>query len=83
VETLAEANRQYAERYLRYHYDADGMLVIEGRLPAEQGALVVQALESAADALREEQRQDGFAASSGEDASAEVADEARDGAGDV
>jgi hypothetical protein len=58
AEALVEANRQHAERYLRYYHDDDGMLVIQGRLPAEQGALVVQALEAAADALREEQREE-------------------------
>jgi hypothetical protein len=68
AEALDQANRQHAERYLRYHHDDDGMLVISARLPAEQGALVVQALEAAADALREEQHgtQDGGHDVSGE-----------------
>ena len=38
----AEAQRG---RELRYRGDDDGMLVISGRLPAEQGALVLKALE--------------------------------------
>jgi hypothetical protein len=32
-------------RRLSYHYDWDGDLVIKGRFPAEQGALIVKALE--------------------------------------
>ena len=32
---------------LDYHYDSDGCLVIKGRFPAEQGALIVKALEMA------------------------------------
>lgn len=47
----AEARRQYAERSLTYGYDADGSLVIHGRLPAELGGMLVKALEAAQDAL--------------------------------
>jgi hypothetical protein len=38
-------------RYLDYHFAADGSVVFEGRLPAEQGALLLQALERALDWL--------------------------------
>ena len=41
------ANEQYDNRQLNYHYDNDGSLVIKGRFPAEQGALIVKALEMA------------------------------------
>jgi len=41
------ANEQYENRQLSYHYDHDGCLVIKGRFPAEQGALIVKALEMA------------------------------------
>jgi len=41
------ANEQYENRQLTYHYDHDGCLVIKGRFPAEQGALIVKALEMA------------------------------------
>ncbi len=34
-------------RRLSYHYDSDGELVIKGRFPAEQGALIIKALEMA------------------------------------
>jgi hypothetical protein len=43
------ANEQHASRELNYFYDDDGALVINARLPAEQGALVVKALEMAVD----------------------------------
>ncbi len=42
-----QASAQHAERYLDHHYDDDGCLVIKARLPAEQGALIVKALEHA------------------------------------
>ncbi len=38
-----------AHRDLTHYYDHDGCLVIKARLPAEQGALVVKALEMAMD----------------------------------
>jgi hypothetical protein len=53
---LQEANEQHAERSVRCYYDEDGCVVIEGRLPPEQGALVMKALQAAGDALREAER---------------------------
>ena len=50
-ETKTGAERQRG-REVRYHWDDDGMLVIRARLPAEQGAVVLKALEAAAEALR-------------------------------
>jgi len=49
----AAANAAHAGRRLYWYSDDDGMLVVHGRLPAEVGALVVQALEAAQEALRE------------------------------
>jgi len=43
------ANEQYNKREVTYFYDHDGSLVIKGRLPPEQGALIVKALEMAMD----------------------------------
>ena len=43
------ANVQYRDRELTHYYDHDGCLVIKARLPAEQGALIVKALEMAMD----------------------------------
>ena len=44
------ANEQYIKREVTHYYDHDGCLVIKARLPAEQGALIVKALEMAMDA---------------------------------
>lgn len=38
---------QHAQRELHYHWDDDGNLVIRATLPAEQGAVVLKALQSA------------------------------------
>ncbi len=43
------ANEQYNNREVTHFYDHDGCLVIRARLPAEQGALIVKALEMAMD----------------------------------
>jgi len=45
------AQRQQEGRYLQAHYDESGMLVIQGRLPPEVGAVVLEALEAAEQAL--------------------------------
>jgi len=43
----AAVAEEYLERELSHYYDHDGCLVIKARLPAEQGALIVKALEMA------------------------------------
>ena len=43
------ANEHYNNRDVTYYYDHDDCLVIKARLPAEQGALIVKALEMAMD----------------------------------
>jgi hypothetical protein len=62
------------ERYLTCEHDADGALVIRGRLPAEEGALLVAALEAGRDQLRS-------AASDGDPAEACPGPVARKGSG--
>lgn len=50
VQEAAEVSRearQHANRRLTYHYDDDGSLVIRAQLPAETGALVLNALDAA------------------------------------
>ena len=47
-------NQPFIQRTLRHYYDEEGMLVIKCRLPPEQGAIVIEALNAAADALAEE-----------------------------
>ncbi len=49
VQDASAANEQYRDRELSHYYDHDGCLVIKARLPAEQGALIVKALEMAMD----------------------------------
>ncbi len=41
------AKERHDNRQMSYHYDHDGCLVIKGRFPAEQGELIVKALEMA------------------------------------
>jgi hypothetical protein len=43
---------EHERRYVRCGYDDDGSLWLRARLPAEEGALVVAALEAGRDALR-------------------------------
>ena len=47
AQDAAVADEQYRERELNHYYDHDGCLVIKARIPAEQGALIVKALEMA------------------------------------
>lgn len=47
LQDCEEINAQHAGRYVDHYYDADGCLVIKARLPAEQGALIVKAVEHA------------------------------------
>jgi len=49
LQDVENANLQHRDRYFNYHYDHDGCLIIKGRLPAEQGALIIKALEKAMD----------------------------------
>jgi len=62
VERQAERERaakQHDVRELNYYYDDDGSLVIRARLPAEEGAVVLQALNAAMDARDAEQSEVG------------------------
>jgi Domain of unknown function (DUF222) len=51
-----EAARQHRSRALHVYQDADGTVVIRGRLTAEVGALVMQALAAARDTLHQRAR---------------------------
>ena len=44
------ANELYSRREVTYYYDHDGCLVMKARIPADQGELIVKALEMAMDA---------------------------------
>jgi len=50
LEESERATAQHASRELTYYYDDDGSLVIRARLPADEGAVVLQALNAAMDA---------------------------------
>ena len=47
------AHGQHVSRYLSCFYDDSGMLLIQGRLPPDVGAIVRTALDAASDLLRE------------------------------
>jgi uncharacterized protein DUF222/HNH endonuclease len=47
----AEAHAAYENRYLTWYWDEDGSLCLRARLPAEEGALVLEALHESRDAL--------------------------------
>ncbi len=53
-----ETNAGHQNRHLRYFWDDDGSLVLTARLDPEEGALVLQALDAAAHALRRQGPQD-------------------------
>ena len=56
VEKLREPTMvqdRHESREVAYHYDDDGCLVIKARIPAEQGEVIVKALERAMDEERE------------------------------
>jgi hypothetical protein len=53
-----QAMARHAVRELNYYHDDDGSLAIRARLPAEEGAVVLQALNSAMDAQFTERNED-------------------------
>jgi hypothetical protein len=48
---LGDSSERYRRRFVRCEHDEDGALVIHARLPAEEGALVLAALETSRKAL--------------------------------
>ena len=54
-----DRNDQTEKRFLEWYYDDEGMLVLNARLPADVGAVVVKALDKAVD-MRKEEREDYF-----------------------
>ncbi len=50
------SNQHHAKRKLDYYHDDEGYLVIKAKLPAEQGAIVVKAIEAARDILWKEHK---------------------------
>jgi hypothetical protein len=74
VERVAQGAR--AERWLTWDHDDDGSLLLRGRLPAEEGAVLIAALEAARERLAAASAEAGQAAAAGErGASAEARDD--------
>ncbi len=67
-----EAVAQIRERELSYYQDDHGFFVFKARLPPEQGALVIKALQAADEALLEDTAGDASGDAKAQDASAEV-----------
>ena len=57
LQDAQNANQQHEQRKLTFASDEDGSLVIRARLPAEQGALVLKALEMAMDRAKAERKE--------------------------
>ncbi len=75
VDRKAEARetaRRHASRALHVYQDEDGMVVIRGRLAPEVGALLVQALAAAREALYQQRRASVSAETHSPDVSAET-----------
>src|SRR5438132_904501 len=75
VDRKAEARetaRRHASRALHVYQDEDGMVVIRGRLAPEVGALLVQALAAAREALYQQRRADVSAETPSPDVSAKT-----------
>ena len=64
--TVDGANAAHVRRHLYWEYDHDGSLLIQARIPAEEGALVLAALEHADRALQAERDVDTDADCDGE-----------------
>jgi hypothetical protein len=43
--TVDQAQRAHERRYLRWSWDEDGSLLLQGRIPADEGALLIAAIE--------------------------------------
>ena len=69
---LSADDRAHGERYLVCEHDDDGSLLLRARLPAEEGALVLAALDAARDSLRAEPDATAEPSSEGRGVSAEA-----------
>jgi hypothetical protein len=69
---LTRDDRAHGDAYLHCEFDEDGSLLVRGRLPADEGALVVAALAAARDGLREDAAASSEPSSEGRGVSAEA-----------
>ena len=54
VQRIAErqrANSLHEQRWVKFHHDDEGALILEARLPPEAGAIVLEALAAAGEAM--------------------------------
>jgi hypothetical protein len=79
---LSREAQQHAGRSLRWFHDENGSLVMQVRLAAEDGAIVLRALERAVDVARADERRRDVSAETS-NAAGWGASEASHGAGDV
>lgn len=70
--TSEEARASHELEYVDYYWDEDGSLILRARLPAEDGTLVIHALEAARERVQERRREE-QSASTGADETAEEA----------
>src|SRR5687767_5705671 len=56
---LENSNDRHRKRSLNYFFDGDGFLVLHGRLDAEQGKVLIEALERAERSLRDDLLKEG------------------------
>lgn len=59
---VEDAQRTHELEYVSYHFDEDGSLYLRARLPAEDGTLLVKALEAARERVVERRREERTAA---------------------
>jgi Domain of unknown function (DUF222)/HNH endonuclease len=74
VERVAQGAR--AERWLTWDHDDDGSLLLRGRLPAEEGAVLIAALEAARERMAAASAEAGEAAGHNERGASAEADDA-------
>ena len=56
LQALQQENERHAMRELSWYYDDEGFLVMQGRFSPEQGAVIRQAVEAAAEQLFQERK---------------------------
>jgi hypothetical protein len=66
----ADARRAHELEYVSYYFDEDGSLYLRACLPAEDGTLLVKALEAARERVHQRRREERDGAAPGDEASA-------------
>ena len=71
--TAAEARETHEHEFVDYHFEEDGSLYLRARLAAEDGTLLVKALDAARERVVARRREERLAAARDADASGELA----------